>query len=179
MSIKDAHPDEALRKAIYSRDLLQSRTWIEAADRMTSAMSVLEPRLETWCRLMRESEGKAWGEIDDGGLLVYMLLGGYAVENLCKGYLATMLSPAERELVAGGKLPPRFNHNVLELTKLTSISLTAGDESLLTRLEAIIVWRGRYPVPKSATKRQPTWDSTSDTKRIRAIIQRLRNRMSP
>ncbi len=175
----DQNDDDALRRTLYSRDLLQSRTWFDAAERMTAAMSVLEPQLETWCHLMRESEGKLWGDLNDGCLLVYMLLAGYAVENMCKGYLVRVLTPEERAIVDTGNLPQRFNHRVLDLTKLTGIDLTPADENLLRRVEAIILWRGRYPVPKSATKRQPTWDSTTDTERIRAIIQRLRDRLSP
>jgi hypothetical protein len=171
------HDAARLRKRAFVRDILDTQSWIAAADRLTAAMAVLEPGLEDWARRVRDSNGEVW-TVEEGGLLVYMMLGGLAVENLCKGHLATVLTSKERTEIEQGQLPPRFNHKALSLFRLTGVAPYPGDENLLERVEQIVVWRGRYPVPKSSERRGPTWDSTSDTERIRVLIARLRAHLS-
>ena len=69
-----------------------------------------------------------------------LFLLGLAIENLAKGILI-------------GRNPERFQpkdltHTVGEYVRECAINISERQEALLKELEAVILWRGRYPTPK-------------------------------
>ena len=81
---------------------------------------------------------------------VHMMLSSFAIENLCKGYLAGRLSLKEREDVKAGSLPEslRGTHDILDLVARTGMTLCDTEKELVKKI-AQAIWRGRYPSPTS------------------------------
>lgn len=67
---------------------------------------------------------------------VFYMLCGMALELMYKAIL-----------VEDGKEPPT-NHNLPVLAKLAGINLPPEDESLLEIWSQLVIWDGKYPVPK-------------------------------
>ena len=81
---------------------------------------------------------------------VHMMLLGFAIENLLKGYLIREVDfeTVERE----GRLPKPFkDHRLLELVELAKFPAGRSDENLLARLSQAAIWSGRYPIPIEAS----------------------------
>jgi hypothetical protein len=107
-----------------------------------------------------------------------MMLAGFAIENLCKGYLAGLLSWEEREDVKkAGVLPKTWEtwrvHDILKLVLSTGVKVTDIEKDLLKRIGDAI-WRGRYPCPTSHKKIEPFAQWGCDVPRIRTVLQKLR-----
>lgn len=78
---------------------------------------------------------------------VYLLLVGYAVENLIKGII---FSRDPNLLVSGEKLSNNHtNHSLVDLFKKTGLSMDDDIEEILIGLRQFIVWKGRYSIPKN------------------------------
>ncbi len=104
----------------------------------------------------------------------HMMLAGFAIENLCKGYLAGLLSPKEQEAVKEGKLPKTLDtHDILKLVRSTGMTFSDREKDLLIRIGDAI-WRGRYPSPSRHTKISPSTQREDDVARINTFLPRLR-----
>lgn len=104
----------------------------------------------------------------------HMMFAGFAIENLCKGYLAGLLSPKEQEAVKEGKLPKTLDtHDVLKLVRSTGMTFSDREKDLLIRIGDAI-WRGRYPSPSRHTKISPSTQREDDVARINTFLPRLR-----
>jgi hypothetical protein len=79
----------------------------------------------------------------------YMMLMGFAFENLAKAVLITR----DHSIVSStqlGKWPTgRGGHGFVKLIRSILGKLSPDEENLLLRLEEYVVWAGRYPIPKS------------------------------
>ena len=59
-----------------------------------------------------------FGDRDIGCAEVHLMLAGFAIENLCKGFLVRNLSPEDRRKIAIGDFPKVLDgHNVLHFVK--------------------------------------------------------------
>ena len=95
---------------------------------------------------------------------VHMMLAAFAIENLCKGYLAGRLSREERERVKAGILPESLKtHDVLDLVGRTPMTLSDTEKFLVRRISEA-VWRGRYPSATSHKKVGPFAQIGSDVR---------------
>jgi hypothetical protein len=104
-----------------------------------------------------------------------MMLAGFAIENLCKGYLVARLSDAERERVKSGDLPESLgNHRILKLIEKIGMTLSDTEEKLIKRITDAVLWRGRYPSPKSHDQRRPFLQAGYDIGHIKTLLDRLR-----
>ena len=105
-----------------------------------------------------------------------MMLAGFAIENLCKGYLAGRLSPKEQEDVkTAGKLPTTLKtHDLLELVRSTGMIFSDQEEDLLERIGEAAIWRGRYPSPIYHEKIVPFTQWEDDIGRIKTFLPKLR-----
>lgn len=125
---------------------------------------------------------------EHGFTALYMMLGGFAMENLCKGYLVNGLKTEEREEVKkNGELPKRLNsHDLSSLVKDINLSMNAEEEELLQRLKRAVLWFGRYPVPRYYRNRDraqlsdgktysTSWIGSTDAHRIKQLIKRIRD----
>jgi hypothetical protein len=154
--------------------------WFGIADELEAAMKLLEPQIERFWASRRADAGvvekKDSDPSPDHSLInVHMMLAGFAIENLCKGYLAGLLSPKEQEDVKAGKLPKNLNtHGILELVRSTGVTFSDREEDLLDRIQGAVIWRGRYPSPRYHEKIVPFAQWGSDSGRIRTFLRKLR-----
>jgi hypothetical protein len=97
----------------------------------------------------------------------------------------------ERDQVKkSGELPKRLGrgHDLPMLVANTGLSIDLDEEELLERLKRAVLWFGRYPVPttyqnsnkkrlKDGRTYSTSWLGGTDTARISALIERLRNHL--
>jgi hypothetical protein len=185
---KSLNPWDAVSLSNYSGELLRSQEWFENANELTAAMDVLEPHVLAYWQSMHEwSRGNMMFR-EHGFTALFMMLAGFAIENLCKGCAVEKLTFEERaEVKANGNLPKRLEgHNLLELVKGVDLSVTIEEEELLQRLRRAVVWFGRYPIPKYYRNRDRTklqngktystsWEGSTDAHRTKRLIARIRH----
>src|SRR5207249_4363018 len=141
-------------RARLSKTLSKAQNWFDSARRLTFAMRQLQPSIaEFWCSLAREGTDreKAFPTPDVECISVHLMLGGLAIENLCKGYIVSRFSAEEKAQIDHGKLPQRLDqkHRLRRLLSETGISMSEAEDDLVTRMEDSVQWLGRYPGPKS------------------------------
>jgi len=109
------------------------------------------------------------------------MLAGLAIENLCKGHIASHLQPAEKAILDEGKLPPRLDqqHRIIRLLSETGISLSADENELLTRMQDSIQWLGRYPAPKFSKYLVNEMNAACDIEQIGDLLSRLQAQIAP
>ena len=104
-----------------------------------------------------------------------MMLGGFAIENLCKAYLTGRLSHEERQAVQAGVLPQSLkSHDILDLVEQTGMKLSDTEKYLVKRISEAAVWRGRYPSATSHKRSRPFAQIGSDIRHIKTVLQKLR-----
>ena len=161
----------------FSQSVLSEEAWFRAANELIAAMELLEPHIKSFWDCLRAQvlDQNSDPEPEHNLVNVHMMLAGFAIENLCKGYLAGRLSPEERDAVKAGSLPEslRGTHNILNLVERTGMTLSETEKYLVKRIGEAI-WRGRYPIPTSHKKTGPSAQIGSDIRRIKTLLQRLR-----
>jgi hypothetical protein len=184
----DKQPDwDQVYKTNYVSKITLSQYWFSEANKLLAAAKFLEPHiLQGW------EDTQAWIKKEKVRFpehefqTTYMMLCSYAIENLCKGWLAARLPVWERErLKRQGKLPKSLEgHDLFELVEKIGMPFVDHDEELLRRLALSAVWRGRYPVPlhyrggEGVFKDGRTYNlqelGAGDIPRIKDLVQRLR-----
>ena len=165
------------RIARFSQSVLNEQAWFSAANELIAAMELLEPHIELfWDRLRAQVlDQKSDPEPEHSLVNVHMMLAGFAIENLCKGYLASRLTREERDAVKAGILPESLRgHDILEFVERTGMKLSETEKYLVKRIGEAIFWRGRYPSPTSHQKIGPFAQVGSDIRHIKAVLRKLR-----
>jgi len=87
---------------------------------------------------------------------------------------------AKGAIAKQSKAAPPFNHGLPSLSEKADLTLSAEEQELAGRLDAAIVWWGRYPVPKEAAKfdkamseRLPRLVMPDDRNLVRSVLGRL------
>ena len=164
------------RIAKFSQCMLSEDAWFHTANDLIAAMKLLEPGIkEFWdCVNAQFLDQNSNPEPEHSLVNVHLMLAGFAIENLCKGYLAGRLSPEDRGAVKAGTLPEALRtHNILELVERTGMTLSETERYLVKRIGQAI-WRGRYPSPTSHLGIRPFAQVGSDIHRITTVLQKLR-----
>jgi hypothetical protein len=164
----------------FSHKLMSSGAWFGVADDLIEAMRSLEPQVTKHWEALRAQLDNPDIEVPEASLTnIHMMLAGFAIENLCKGFFVQNLNDVERDTVKSGKLPSSLKgqHPIVDFVRRTSIRLTSAEEELLGRVEEAI-WRGRYPIPTSVARSRPFMQMGSDVHRINDFIARLRGHVS-
>jgi hypothetical protein len=166
--------------ARFSQYILSEDAWFHTANELIEAMKLLEPRIkEFWdCVNAQFLNQNSNPEPEHSLVNVHMMLAGFAIENLCKGYLVSRLSPDERDAVKAGSLPKslRGTHDILKFVERTGMTLSKTEKDLVERIGQAI-WRGRYPSPTSHEGIRPFARVGSDIRRITTILQKLRKQI--
>jgi len=172
-----AHRSLARRSA---QRVLSEEAWFGTANELVAAMDLLEPQIKNFW----DALGIGAGIVDRKNsepapehrlINVHMMLAGFAIENLCKGYLAGRLSPKQRKKVKDGVLPKSLNtHKIVNLLARTKMKLCHREKDLIQRITNAIWWRGRYPSPTSHEEIIPFAQWDSDVDKIKAFLQKLR-----
>jgi len=86
-----------------------------------------------------------------------LLLSGYAIENVLKGIRITQWRKSGCSPIAEGKLDNYFKkHDLIGFANDAQIPLANAERQLLIRLEACVVWAGKYPIAKEAEPKELT-----------------------
>lgn len=109
----------------------------------------------------------------------YMMLMGFAFENVAKAVLITR----DHRIVSSiklGKWPTnRSGHGLIALFKAILPKVSPEEEYLLLRLEEYVVWAGRYPIPRTSKEYKAAEEGkrftlgAPDVKRIEGMFSRL------
>jgi hypothetical protein len=137
--------------------MLSEEAWFRVANELIAAMKLLEPRVKDyWDCVNAQFLGQNSNPEPEHSLVnVHMMLAGFAIENLCKGYLAGRLSAKARDAVKDGALPKSLQtHNISKLVQRTGITLSETKKYLVEQIGQAI-WRGRYPSPVSHREIRP------------------------
>jgi hypothetical protein len=169
---------EAVRRQYFSQRVLEPKQWFDNANRLTLAMSLIEPSVLSYWEILNKHEGFSEETPEYDCHLIFLMLAGYAIENLCKGFLVTTLSREEATAVKSGKYPRRLaTHSIPQLVKWAGLEVDEIERNLLLRIQAAVVWRGRYPVPKSGDEISPFMQNASDVARVNRFLMKLRRQV--
>jgi hypothetical protein len=190
----------------FAESVLSAEAWFRSADELIAAMDLLEPHVERFWEHVR-SLGLVVDQTSDAPskyqasdvprkqqksdvpskhdlINQHMMLAGFAIENLCKGYLAGRLGHQEREKVRAGVLPKSLTgHDILKLVEQTGMphskhfhlnTLCDTEKFLLKRITEAVLWRGRYPSAASHKGSRPFARTGSDIGRIKRLLQKVR-----
>jgi hypothetical protein len=172
----------------FAQSVLSAEAWFHIADELIAAMNVLEPHVERFWEDVRSvvfivdktsdvpSKHQTTVAPSKHSLInQHMMLAGFAIENLCKGYLVGRLSQEERENVRAGVLPKSLKgHDALDLVEQAGMTLSDTEKYLLKRITEAVLWRGRYPSAVSHEWIRPFAQVGSDIRHIKRLLQRLR-----
>jgi hypothetical protein len=86
-----------------------------------------------------------------------LLLSGYAIENLLKAIRVKQWRKSGLAPVADGRLDGYFKtHDLVRFADDVGLPLSDRDRQFLVRLEACVVWAGKYPIAKEAEPKELT-----------------------
>jgi hypothetical protein len=173
----------------FSQAVLSAEAWFYTADELIAAMDLLEPHV-----------GRFWDDVRSIAFAVdntsdvppkhettdvsskhslinqHMMLAGFAIENLSKGYLTGRVSHKEREDVQRARVLPKSlkGHDILNLVEQTGMTLSDTERFLLERITDAVLWRGRYPSASSHERIRPFAQIGSDIRHIKTLLQKVR-----
>ncbi len=185
-------PLQELLISQFAQKLLNPNNWFLTANDLTSAADRLAPDIEAFWESLASSEDSLPLSVFSGSRYqnIFMLLYGFAIENLCKGHAVKELSPKEQQTVKRGKLPKRLKTHDLVNLVTEGIGLTIDDheKELLKRLKKAVKWAGRYPVSADLMDKgkngirdillnMPGGINNDDLQRTRELTNRIRNQV--
>ena len=105
----------------------------------------------------------------------YMYLAGMALENLTKGIPIgrnpSVVSPDRFDLHS--LVRSEGGHDLRELAQKVAADLTADEVDLMKRLTEFIVWAGKYPIHRKASRTTHPSFKVGDPDRIDAVFLRF------
>jgi len=176
----------------FAQQLLNPNNWFLTANDLTSAADRLAPDIEAFWESLASSEDSLPLSVFSGSRFqhTFMMLYGFAIENLCKGHAVKELSPKEQQTVKRGKLPKRLKtHDLVNLvTKGIGLTIDDHEKELLKRLKKAVKWAGRYPVSADLMDKgkngirdillnMPGGINNDDLQRTRELTNRIRNQV--
>jgi hypothetical protein len=144
-----------------------AESWLAQAIQLRLSADVIYPEWEK-IRIIRQSAPGVQVR-----MLAYsqsfMLLTGFAFENILKGILYGRDSNSKLARSKGG-------HGIVQMAKGVT-TLTSDEMNLLERLEIWIVWAGRYRLPMTSTAFYESQGDVSITTKDPFIIEQLFDRL--
>jgi hypothetical protein len=137
-------------RKLFVLHVLDSSRWINSSRRLREAAEKLAGDIERFWQLLDKHEPVSISlMVGSEYQNIFLMLYGFAIENLCKAYVVTQLNENDRRQLKNGRLPQRLKgkHNLLRLVEDgIRLELDSDERELLRRLEAAVLWAGRYPV---------------------------------
>jgi hypothetical protein len=169
-------------REIYITRVSDKKNWVSKAEDLLHAASFLESQVEKIYRSWKMQANllpsdRPTETIREGIVEVYWMLVGCAFENLLKGALVRRLARGKKgNRISEPKLPKELNtHDVRSLVEELKLKfLTRQEVDLLKRVEEIIAWRGRYPVPTTYTAIRAFRLGTRDLATAKRLVDRFR-----
>lgn len=133
-------------KQIFVRDAM-SGSWLEYAEELRDSSEILWNQHENAMRVEWEQSLNDKGTIKKVSLIsrTYILLAGFAIENLVKGILV-LQDPSH---INNGKLSRKLkSHNLIKLiSNIDDLALDPAEYEICKRMQEAIPYWGRYPIP--------------------------------
>ena len=147
-------PDHFNKLQLFVRDALPCE-WLTLADELREAAETLWKHVDEALRVEATTTPKEVSKVTRiaGVSRPYILLAGFALENLVKGLLVA----ADPSLITSGKLDQRLkSHRLVDLARsLRQFALSTEEAEFCEMAEGAIPYWGRYPVPLSLEGRLP------------------------
>ena len=173
----------------FSQYVLSATAWFRSADELIAAMDQLEPHVQRFWEDVRSlafaadatsdvpskppqksdaPSNQQNSSVKHSLINQHMMLAGFAIENLCKGYLVGRLSHQEREkVVRAGDLPKSLiSHDILKLVEQTGMphsehfrlnTICDTEKFLLKRITEAVFWRGTLSEPNFSQRERPIY----------------------
>jgi hypothetical protein len=108
---------------------------------------------------------------------IYRMLMAFSIENLLKGILIV----EGHEAIEGDRLSHRLkNHGLRQYAdKLSGVTITKSEKSLLDELQHYLMWAGRYPMPTKAASAIQIRHSKAQRDAELALGQKLADYLAP
>lgn len=124
--------------------------WLHSAAHLRRSADLLQPAIDDAVAAFQSGEDR------DEMFIAYpcLMLRGMALENVYKGILVarepSAVKPDKLDLTGwkGGEHP----HDLLHLTTLVGLHLSAVEQDFLLRAGEAVYWHGRYPIPKRSVQ---------------------------
>jgi hypothetical protein len=169
-----SHQIDAIMRSAYTIKALEPIEWLWTAHTISSGVEALELSAchESDAPSARD-ESKAAFHSDC--FLIYKMLAGFVIENLCKAYVSLRLPPEVcNGVMRTGRLPALLKtHDLLKLLGDVSFAFSEEDKAMIIQLSAAVMWRARYPVPTCAGGLSG-YASTGDPRVVRDLMDRVR-----
>ncbi|MGD9728594.1 MAG: hypothetical protein AB7G68_16485 [Nitrospiraceae bacterium] len=175
--------DEYLKQA-FAQQVLGPLRWINSAWRLMEAAEYLTKDIHRFWQASDQLDEQPVSIsvlVGSGYQPIFMMLYGFAIENLCKAYMVTRLDENDRKKLEQGKLPERLkgNHDLLRFVeKDIQLELDIDERELVKRLQSAVRWAGRYPVstgPRSGDEgvTMPQGIMSYDVPRTQNLAERI------
>ncbi len=157
MQLKDKPPRQPINRAAQALFRKQFEevgalpfAWQGTAESLMRAADALLPLVQAETHPSSDDSSPTALAVPVGA--VYMMLAGFAIENLAKAAIISQGQPS----TSNDKLAKDLNtHDLVDLLGRAAVTLTAEESFLAERLQVFVEWAGRYPIPSSVEKALP------------------------
>ncbi|MDF9798597.1 hypothetical protein OKW21_003860 [Catalinimonas alkaloidigena] len=123
-----------------------SLVWLEQAELLNiSAISIYQNLIKSYSN--HNLSPSARSKATMGFMGSYMLLSGYAFENLIKGVSIARFKDESLDILKQKRWNYRKGHGISSIARDLIDDVTKDELDLLSRFEEFVIWGGRYPVP--------------------------------
>ena len=170
-----------LAKQRYAKTILNPLEWFMTAHQLMFAMRELEPAIEGYWRTMSSAAKQPTVKIPRFEYnSAYLLLAGFVIENMCKGFLCARLSPDDCAKAERGELPKRLDrqHRLDDLLEDVGFSISPSYREILERVQTTLLWLGRYPAPKESENIRWKSITGADVTMVKSFLKQLGNHVT-
>ena len=141
-------PHRYLQAIQFSERLVETGLWIQSAQYLEAAATVLEPEIRRYWAEVKVEDGQVKQAPQRKCVQgQYLMLIAYALENYIKAILIHRNIDSLRGWLLSDLPCYIKNHNLVSLAREANIRLNTSEEELLCRLSRYSTWAARYPVP--------------------------------
>ncbi len=165
-------------KEVFEHIAQNSNEWLESARRLKISADIIFSKLRQ-LELSKPSK-QAERRKQEAFIESYMMLAGFALENLMKGiYFAE--NPGKitiEEIILKGW--SHSGHGLVDLNIDFPVKFNQHQRELLKRLEQFTIWAGRYPIPKTSSKFVEFGETVfnfDDAEIINDVFKQLENKL--
>ena len=142
-----------IKNGNYDPEIFSHPYWFNTAERLKYSAELLYSILAD---LMTNEERQDEVDLRENQLALfdsYMMLMGFALENLIKGvsikaYTSNGIVIDEYDQISKKVWKVKNGHDIIQIASLCHFSLNEEEHNLLQRCKTFAVWAGRYHLPK-------------------------------
>jgi len=166
-------PPRVVRLAVF--DLSASAGWGSSAQILRDAADALfRFHYQALWRLAIEQDVDLQTRNLSGARRVILMLAGLSIENLAKGLW--IQQNAGRFPMMRGRLPSELkgHERTVELLRDAKVPITTRERAFVRKLQAFVVWEGRYPVPMRVERLTEDVFQRDEFERFTELFDRLK-----